>query len=92
MKFTFFFFNDSNICIHSFKLDTFYITDKDDLHSLLEPLSKEQLISLVVNACSSYPAIAEENKYVASKDSVHWKLFVRGLAWETSLETLCDAF
>lgn len=65
---------------------------KDDLHSLLEPLSKEQLISLLVNAGSSYPAIAEEIKDVASKDPAHRKLFVRGLAWETSSQTLCDAF
>jgi len=64
----------------------------DHLHSLLEPLSKEQLISLLVNAGSSYPAIAEEIKDVASKDPAHRKLFVRGLAWETSSQTLCDAF
>jgi heterogeneous nuclear ribonucleoprotein A1/A3 len=58
----------------------------------LEPLSKEQLISLLVDAGSSYPAIAEEIKDVASKDPAHRKLFVRGLAWETSSQTLCDAF
>ena len=44
---------------------------KDDLHSLLEPLRKEQLISLMVNAGSSYPAIAEEIKDVARKDPAH---------------------
>lgn len=65
---------------------------EDHLHSLLEPLSKDQLISLLVNAGSSYPAIAEEIKDVASKDPAHRKLFVRGLAWETSSQTLCDAF
>jgi len=46
----------------------------------------------MVNAGSSYPAIAEEIKDVASKDPAHRKLFVRGLAWETSSQTLCDAF
>ena len=39
---------------------------------------------------SSYPAIAEEIKDVASKDPANRKLFVRGLAWETSSQTLCD--
>jgi len=46
----------------------------------------------MVNAGSSYPAIAEEIKKVASKDPTHQKMFVRGLAWETFSQTLCDAF
>lgn len=37
---------------------------------------------------SQYPSIAEEIKGVASADPVHRKLFVRGLAWNTSSETL----
>ena len=44
------------------------------------------------NVGSSYLAIAEEIKDVASKDPAHRKLFVHGLAWETSSQTLCDAF
>lgn len=38
---------------------------------------------------SQYSAVAEEIKGVASEDPVHRKLFVRGLAWETTSETLC---
>lgn len=38
---------------------------------------------------SQYPSIAEEIKSVASADPVHRKLFVRGLAWNTTSETLC---
>ncbi|KAF2307789.1 hypothetical protein GH714_031749 [Hevea brasiliensis] len=41
---------------------------------------------------SQYPSIAEEIKSVASADPVHRKLFVRGLAWNTTSETLCAAF
>lgn len=37
---------------------------------------------------SQYPTVAEEIKGVASSDPVHRKLFVRGLAWETTSETL----
>ncbi|GLJ21485.1 hypothetical protein SUGI_0396730 [Cryptomeria japonica] len=66
--------------------------DPDELHALLEPLSKEQLLSIMVNIGSSNPAIAEEIREVASKDPAHRKLFVRGLAWETSSQTLCAAF
>ncbi|KAJ6300535.1 hypothetical protein OIU76_021345 [Salix suchowensis] len=41
---------------------------------------------------SQYPSIAEEIKSLASADPVHRKLFVRGLAWNTTSETLCAAF
>ncbi|KAK4392421.1 UBP1-associated protein 2C [Sesamum angolense] len=41
---------------------------------------------------SQYPSIAEEIKSVASADPALRKLFVRGLAWNTSSETLCAAF
>ena len=46
----------------------------------------------MVNAGSSYPAIAEEIKDVASKEPTHQKLFVHGLAWDNSSQTLLDAF
>uniref|UniRef100_A0A0C9QX59 TSA: Wollemia nobilis Ref_Wollemi_Transcript_1845_1572 transcribed RNA sequence n=1 Tax=Wollemia nobilis TaxID=56998 RepID=A0A0C9QX59_9CONI len=65
---------------------------KDELQGLLEPLTKEQLISIMLNIGSLNPAIAEEIRDVASKDPAHRKLFVRGLAWETSSQTLCAAF
>ncbi|KAH9296396.1 hypothetical protein KI387_039984 [Taxus chinensis] len=65
---------------------------EDELHALLEPLSKDQLLSIMINIGSSNPAIAEEIRDAASKDPAHRKLFVRGLAWETSSQTLCDAF
>ncbi|KAE9455925.1 hypothetical protein C3L33_12171, partial [Rhododendron williamsianum] len=38
---------------------------------------------------SQYSSIAEEIRSVASSDPVHRKLFVRGLAWNTTSETLC---
>eukprot|EP00249_Psilotum_nudum_P019678 c27366_g1_i9 orf=448-1539(-) len=65
---------------------------KDDLKMLLDPLSKEQLVALLVNAGSQFPAIADDIRDVASKDPAHRKLFVRGLAWETSSQALRDAF
>ncbi|KAI5065959.1 hypothetical protein GOP47_0018583, partial [Adiantum capillus-veneris] len=64
----------------------------EDLRALLEPLSKEQLVDLLSNAGFQYPAIADDIREVASKDPAHRKLFVRGLAWETSSEALRDVF
>lgn len=54
-------------------------------------------LTLYVCAClhvlawrgSQYPSIAEEIKSVASADPALRKLFVRGLAWNTTSETLC---
>ncbi|GKV25806.1 hypothetical protein SLEP1_g35193 [Rubroshorea leprosula] len=68
------------------------MSTQEDLRLLLEPLAKSQLVDLLSRLGSQYPSIAEEIKSLASADPVHRKLFVRGLAWNTSSETLCDAF
>ncbi|XP_022983020.1 UBP1-associated protein 2C-like [Cucurbita maxima] len=64
----------------------------EHLRSLLEPLPKPQLVDLLARLGSQYPSIAEEIKSVASADPVNRKLFVRGLAWNTTSETLCATF
>ncbi|KAG8501195.1 hypothetical protein CXB51_003284 [Gossypium anomalum] len=80
------------------------LSTQEELRSLLDPLAKSQLVDLLsrlymcvyvhVDALrgSQYPSIAEEIKSIASSDPVHRKLFVRGLAWNTTSETLCAAF
>ncbi|KAK3422553.1 UBP1-associated protein 2C [Eucalyptus grandis] len=65
---------------------------EENLRSLLEPLAKPHLVELLAKLGSQYPSIAEEIKSIASADPVHRKLFVRGLAWNTTSETLCAAF
>ncbi|XP_028777603.1 UBP1-associated protein 2C [Neltuma alba] len=67
-------------------------SSKEELRLLLDPLAKPQLVDLLAKLGSQYPSIAEEIKSIASADPVHRKLFVRGLAWNTSSETLCAAF
>ncbi|KNA14114.1 hypothetical protein SOVF_110620 [Spinacia oleracea] len=62
------------------------------LRSLLEPLAKPQLVDLLVKLGSTYSPVAGEIMSLASADPVHRKLFVRGLAWNTTSETLCAAF
>ncbi|KAL7194269.1 hypothetical protein ACSBR1_034644 [Camellia fascicularis] len=62
---------------------------EEQLRSLLDPLAKAQLIELLAKLGSQYPSIAEEIRSVARTDPVHRKLFVRGLAWNTSSESLC---
>ncbi|KAI3782506.1 hypothetical protein L2E82_12555 [Cichorium intybus] len=67
-------------------------TSEDQLRSLLDPLAKTQLVDLLSKLGCQYPSIAEEIKSVASADPANRKLFVRGLAWNTTTETLCAAF
>lgn len=39
---------------------------------------------------SQFSAVADDIRDVASKDPAHRKLFVRGLAWETTSQALRD--
>ncbi|KAL6133860.1 hypothetical protein ACLB2K_066093 [Fragaria x ananassa] len=65
---------------------------EQDLRALLDPLAKSQLVDLLAKLGSQYSSIAEEIKGIATADPVHRKLLVRGLAWNTSSDTLCAAF
>ncbi|XP_057982266.1 UBP1-associated protein 2C-like [Malania oleifera] len=65
---------------------------EEHLRSLLDPLAKSQLADLLAKLGSKNPSIAEEIKSLASADPAHRKLFVRGLSWSTTSETLCAAF
>lgn len=68
------------------------VDSEQQLRLLLDPLRKDQLVDLLAKLGTQYPTVAEEIRGVASSDPVHRKLFVRGLAWETTSETLCAAF
>ncbi|KAL8036870.1 hypothetical protein ABFX02_11G004600 [Erythranthe guttata] len=72
--------------------DTAPSSTLEELRTLLDPLAKPLLVNLLARAGSQYASIAEEIKIVASADPALRKLFVRGLAWDTTSETLCDAF
>ncbi|KAG8371869.1 hypothetical protein BUALT_Bualt12G0007800 [Buddleja alternifolia] len=72
--------------------ETTSFSSVEELRALLDPLAKSQLVDILSRAGSQYPSIAEEIKSVASADPALRKLFVRGLAWDTTSETLCDAF
>ncbi|KAL3533913.1 hypothetical protein ACH5RR_007434 [Cinchona calisaya] len=63
-----------------------------ELRALVDPLAKPQLVDLLAKLGSQYPFIAEEIRSVARADPALRKLFVRGLAWNTTSETLCAAF
>lgn len=66
--------------------------EEEDVGKLLEPLSKEQLISLLRSAAASNAATLAEIHRLADLDPAHRKLFVHGLGWETTSDGLRAAF
>ncbi|XWS66427.1 hypothetical protein CRYUN_Cryun05aG0198500 [Craigia yunnanensis] len=81
------------------------LSTQEELRSFLDPVAKSQLVDFLSRLYvhfsfnisisyqkpkgSQYPSIAEEIKSIARSDPVHRKLFFRGLAWNTTSETLC---
>ncbi|KAK9123086.1 hypothetical protein Sjap_012688 [Stephania japonica] len=63
--------------------------EQKPLQSLLDPLRKDQLVDLLLTLAVQYPTVGEEIRSFASAEPVHRKLFVRGLAWDSTSETLC---
>lgn len=89
-------FVDQNGLVH-ITYHTFVHGQVKGRHMLLLPTCMLCELMLCMCAClhvvawsgSQYSSIAEEIRSVASSDPVHRKLFVRGLAWNTTSETLC---
>ncbi|KAJ3677330.1 hypothetical protein LUZ60_003054 [Juncus effusus] len=65
---------------------------EESISSLLEPLSREQLISLLRFAAANDSATLEEIRRVADLDPAHRKLFVHGLGWDANSDALRSAF
>ncbi|KAA8516305.1 hypothetical protein F0562_016598 [Nyssa sinensis] len=67
--------------------------DEDEpVQNLLEPFSKDQLISLLREAADKHSDVADRIRKVADEDPAHRKIFVHGLGWDTNAETLTNAF
>ncbi|CAK9165705.1 unnamed protein product [Ilex paraguariensis] len=66
--------------------------EDEPVEKLLEPFSKEQLVVLVKEAVSKYPELVESVEKLADLDPAHRKIFVHGLGWDTTAETLTSVF
>ncbi|CAI9109308.1 OLC1v1009111C1 [Oldenlandia corymbosa var. corymbosa] len=62
------------------------------IQQILESCSKDQLIDLATDVAISSSTIYSKIREVADKDISHRKLFVHGLSWETTNETLVSVF
>ncbi|XP_057955761.1 UBP1-associated protein 2A-like [Malania oleifera] len=59
---------------------------------LVEPFTKEQLVLLIREAVEKYPDFVENVRKLADADPAHRKIFVHGLGWDTTNETLTSVF
>ncbi|KAF8403533.1 hypothetical protein HHK36_011637 [Tetracentron sinense] len=65
---------------------------EESVEKLLEPFSKDQLISLLREAADKYPDFLNRIRESADVDPVHRKIFIHGLGWDTNGETLTNVF
>ncbi|KAD7477960.1 hypothetical protein R6Q59_007515 [Mikania micrantha] len=68
-----------------------YLTE-EPVEKLLEPFSKEQLVLLMKEAVSKYPDLIGSVEKIADADPAHRKIFVHGLGWDTTTETLISEY
>ncbi|CAO2043913.1 unnamed protein product [Urochloa humidicola] len=66
--------------------------DVEDIAKLLEPLSREQLVSLLRTAAETSPATMAAVRRAAEADPASRKLFVHGLGWGAGADDLRSAF
>ncbi|KAL5717242.1 hypothetical protein ACHQM5_010284 [Ranunculus cassubicifolius] len=65
---------------------------QDDLKKIIEGFTKEQIVELVLKAASTDPKLVESIHELADSDPSQRKLFVHGLGWETTSETLREFY
>nr|XP_043639299.1 UBP1-associated protein 2A-like [Erigeron canadensis] len=66
--------------------------EDEPVEKLLEPFSKEQLVSLLKEAVSKHPDLIENVSKIADIDPAHRKIFVHGLGWDTNSDVLISEF
>ncbi|XP_030458584.1 UBP1-associated protein 2B-like [Syzygium oleosum] len=65
---------------------------RETIKQLLEPFTKDQLIAILKEASANDPSLLSELIKSTESDPVHRKIFVHGLAWDTTDEALTSAF
>ncbi|KAI3849452.1 hypothetical protein MKW92_030290 [Papaver armeniacum] len=66
--------------------------EEEVFENLIEPFTKTQLSDLLKEAAEKHPDVLESIRKLADVDPVHRKIFVHGLGWDTTAETLISVF
>ncbi|KAI5669959.1 hypothetical protein M9H77_19812 [Catharanthus roseus] len=72
--------------------DSEFEADPEKIRELLEPYSKDQLIELITDFAVSNSSLYVKIQEKADKDISHRKLFIHGLSWDTTNESLMSEF
>ncbi|XP_021773779.1 UBP1-associated protein 2C-like [Chenopodium quinoa] len=64
----------------------------DDVRKIIESFSPDQLRDILQNAAVSNPDVLQAVRVIADRDVTQRKLFIRGLGWETTSESLRSVF
>ncbi|KQK03779.1 UBP1-associated protein 2B [Brachypodium distachyon] len=67
-------------------------SDPASIQSLLESFPKEQLVELLRDAAVGHGDVLETVRRAADADPAQRKIFVHGLGWDTTVDTLREAF
>ncbi|KAK9272785.1 hypothetical protein L1049_003162 [Liquidambar formosana] len=67
-------------------------SDPQRVQILLEPYSKDQLVDLIVDFAIKDSSLYNRIRDTADRDVAHRKIFVHGLGWDTTRETLTKSF
>ncbi|KAK6922953.1 RNA recognition motif domain [Dillenia turbinata] len=67
-------------------------SDSERIQTLLEPYTKDQLIDFICNFSLKDSSLYERILQIADRDISHRKIFVHGLGWDTTRETLLSIF
>ncbi|KAL9240066.1 hypothetical protein vseg_014327 [Gypsophila vaccaria] len=66
--------------------------NEESISALIEPFTKEQLTTILLEAAENHADIASRVRDVADEDTVHRKIFVHGLGYDVTTDALRDAF
>ncbi|KAJ3693762.1 hypothetical protein LUZ60_009242 [Juncus effusus] len=67
-------------------------SDPESLQSLLEVFPKDQLVEMLRDAAVAHKDVLDQVRRAADMDPTQRKVFVHGLGWDTTTETLTSAF
>ncbi|KAK7316025.1 hypothetical protein VNO77_34648 [Canavalia gladiata] len=69
-----------------------YDDEEEPIQKLLEPLGKDEIARLLCDAATKHRDVGDWIRAAADVDPAHRKIFVHGLGWDTTAETLSAAF
>ncbi|KAK7820773.1 ubp1-associated protein 2a [Quercus suber] len=62
------------------------------MEKLLEPFTKDHLVALIKKGVRKHPNLIEIVRELTDADPAHRKIFIHGLGWDTTFETLTFVF